>query len=46
MQMFMVNKQLFMNIGLNEIKTMSPEDVFLLVEQMKEIGKATEQHGV
>ena len=40
--MFMVNKQMMMNISLSEIKNMSPEEMYLLVEQMAEMGQELE----
>ena len=38
----MANKQMFLNIGLNEIKKMTPEEMFFLIEQIKDITRQME----
>lgn len=42
MQIFMANKGLMMNVGLDEIKKMKPEEMFIFLENMREITKEME----
>lgn len=42
MQIFMANKGLMMNVGLDEIKRMKPEEMFIFLENMREITKEME----
>lgn len=48
MQIFMANKGLMMNVGLDEIKRMKPEEMFIFLENLKEITKEMEikQNGI
>lgn len=48
MQIFMANKGLMMNVGLDEIKKMKPEEMFIFLENLKEITKEMEikQNGI
>ncbi|MGN0031151.1 MAG: hypothetical protein ACI37Q_04265 [Candidatus Gastranaerophilaceae bacterium] len=38
----MANKGLMMNVGLDEIKKMKPEEMFILLENMREVIKEME----
>lgn len=38
----MANKGLMMNVGLDEIKKMKPEEMFIFLENMREITKEME----
>jgi hypothetical protein len=40
----MTNKQLNLNVGLNELKSMDPIEMFVFAEQAKEIAKELERH--
>lgn len=44
----MANKGLMMNVGLDEIKKMKPEEMFIFLENLKEITKEMEikQNGI
>lgn len=42
MQIFMANKGLMMNVGLDEIKRMKPEEMFIFLENMREVTKEME----
>lgn len=42
MQIFMANKGLMMNVGLDEIKRMKPEEMFIFLQNLKEITKEME----
>lgn len=42
MQIFMANKGLMINVGLDEIKKMKPEEMFIFLENMREITKEME----
>ena len=48
MQIFMANKGLMMNVGLDEIKKMKPEEMFIFLENINEISKEMEkkQNGI
>ena len=48
MQIFMANKGLMMNVGLDEIKKMKPEEMFIFLENLKEITREMEikQNGI
>lgn len=48
MQIFMANKSLMMNVGLDEIKKMKPEEMYIFLENIKEITKEMEkkQNGI
>ena len=42
MQIFMANKGLMINVGLDEIKKMKPEEMFIFLENLNEITKEME----
>lgn len=44
----MANKSLMMNVGLDEIKKMKPEEMFIFLENINEISKEMEkkQNGI
>lgn len=42
MQIFMANKGLMMNVGLDEIKKMKPEEMFIFLDNIREISKEME----
>jgi len=42
MQIFMANKGLMMNVGLDEIKRMKPEEMFIFLENMREVTREME----
>ena len=42
MQIFLANKGLMMNVGLDEIKRMKPEEMFIFMENLKEITQEME----
>ena len=48
MQIFMANKGLMMNVGLDEIKKMTPEEMYIFLENIKEVTKEMEnkQNGI
>ena len=48
MQIFIANKGLMMNVGLDEIKKMKPDEMFIFMEHLKEISKEMEnkQNGI
>ena len=39
----MTNKSLMMNVSLDEIKKMTPEEMFIFLESIKEISREMEQ---
>lgn len=48
MQVFMANKGLMMNVGLDELKKMKPEEMFIFLESLKQVTKEMEnkQNGI
>ena len=48
MQIFMANKGLMMNVGLDELKKMTPEEMFIFLENLRQITKEMEnkQNGI
>jgi hypothetical protein len=48
MQIFLANKGMMMNVGLDEIKKMTPEEMYIFLENLKQIEKEMEirQNGI
>ena len=48
MQIFMANKGMMMNVGLDELKKMTPEEMFIFLDNLKQVTKEMEnkQYGI
>ena len=42
MNIFLANKSLMMNVGLDEIKSMKPEEMYIFMENLKEVSQEME----
>jgi hypothetical protein len=43
MNIFLANKSLMLNVSLNELKSMSVEEMYIFLENLKDISKEMEQ---